>query len=116
MVFFFNDTATTEIYTLSLHDALPIFNPKEVGGMVEICAIGSNGAIHLLNSGEMNSKLLPVIEWIGDDGSTWSAALAIASTSSNLLSNGLAVTVDDSHSLFQSGRHLMLGEEDTLCD
>src|SRR3712207_812297 len=26
-VFFFNDTATTEIYTLSLHDALPIFNP-----------------------------------------------------------------------------------------
>src|SRR5262249_61615621 len=28
MLFFFNDTATTEIYTLSLHDALPIF-----GGM-----------------------------------------------------------------------------------
>src|SRR5258708_22444975 len=25
LVFFFNDTATTEIYTLSLHDALPIF-------------------------------------------------------------------------------------------
>src|SRR6266496_1881037 len=25
--FFFNDTATTEIYTLSLHDALPIFLP-----------------------------------------------------------------------------------------
>src|SRR3712207_7935401 len=24
-MFFFNDTATTEIYTLSLHDALPIF-------------------------------------------------------------------------------------------
>src|SRR5947209_17664904 len=31
--FFFNDTATTEIYTLSLHDALPIFiditNPEQ---------------------------------------------------------------------------------------
>src|SRR3712207_8385969 len=26
-VFFFNDTATTEIYTLSLHDALPVFLP-----------------------------------------------------------------------------------------
>src|SRR3712207_8055110 len=26
-LFFFNDTATTEIYTLSLHDALPIFAP-----------------------------------------------------------------------------------------
>src|SRR5256885_7382869 len=25
LVFFFNDTATTEIYTLSLHDALPIW-------------------------------------------------------------------------------------------
>src|SRR3712207_8755548 len=25
--FFFNDTATTEIYTLSLHDALPIWTP-----------------------------------------------------------------------------------------
>src|SRR2546422_5336468 len=25
--FFFNDTATTEIYTLSLHDALPISDP-----------------------------------------------------------------------------------------
>src|SRR2546429_5782981 len=27
--FFFNDTATTEIYTLSLHDALPIFTGLE---------------------------------------------------------------------------------------
>src|SRR3712207_8894431 len=26
--FFFNDTATTEIYTLSLHDALPILNER----------------------------------------------------------------------------------------
>src|SRR3712207_9549262 len=28
LFFFFNDTATTEIYTLSLHDALPIFIAK----------------------------------------------------------------------------------------
>src|SRR3712207_8579781 len=27
--FFFNDTATTEIYTLSLHDALPIYEPPQ---------------------------------------------------------------------------------------
>src|SRR5947209_12614412 len=27
-LFFFNDTATTEIYTLSLHDALPIFSSQ----------------------------------------------------------------------------------------
>src|SRR2546430_15572008 len=29
--FFFNDTATTEIYTLSLHDALPICQRRTVG-------------------------------------------------------------------------------------
>src|SRR5437899_5795856 len=31
--FFFNDTATTEIYTLSLHDALPIYQAR---GLAEI--------------------------------------------------------------------------------
>src|SRR5260221_844354 len=30
-LFFFNDTATTEIYTLSLHDALPILRDREGG-------------------------------------------------------------------------------------
>src|SRR2546426_4962879 len=31
--FFFNDTATTEIYTLSLHDALPIYrDPRQAAG------------------------------------------------------------------------------------
>src|SRR5258708_10797306 len=29
LFFFFNDTATTEIYTLSLHDALPIYHNVE---------------------------------------------------------------------------------------
>src|SRR2546426_7465420 len=32
--FFFNDTATTEIYTLSLHDALPIYG-WTVGGFAK---------------------------------------------------------------------------------
>src|SRR2546427_9616577 len=33
LFFFFNDTATTEIYTLSLHDALPILaGPSDRGG------------------------------------------------------------------------------------
>src|SRR5258707_7248358 len=37
MFFFFNDTATTEIYTLSLHDALPISGtPEPVPGIVEV--------------------------------------------------------------------------------
>ena len=32
--FFFNDTATTEIYTLSLHDALPISEDAKEGAAV----------------------------------------------------------------------------------
>src|SRR3712207_7732987 len=33
ILFFFNDTATTEIYTLSLHDALPIWLPLSPGNV-----------------------------------------------------------------------------------
>src|ERR1039458_9950238 len=36
MIFFFNDAATTEIYSLSLHDALPIYEPQ--------CGIGAERA------------------------------------------------------------------------
>src|SRR5256885_7395224 len=57
--FFFNDTATTEIYTLSLHDALPILvltaqsgnvtlgtiNGNATNGTVSITALGSSGNI-----------------------------------------------------------------------
>src|SRR3712207_7593398 len=43
--FFFNDTATTEIYTLSLHDALPIFlksrGPRRILTRVERSPLGS---------------------------------------------------------------------------
>src|ERR1043166_3134571 len=46
-LFFFNDAATTDIYTLSLHDALPIFHlsggPPEAGGMG---GLGDGGLIH----------------------------------------------------------------------
>src|SRR4051794_41848990 len=40
--FFFNDTATPEIYTLSLHDALPISGRLNVDGMNIISNDGSN--------------------------------------------------------------------------
>ena len=38
--FFFNDTATTEIYTLSLHDALPIYDEVVVVEKAHIVAAG----------------------------------------------------------------------------
>src|SRR3989449_6612520 len=41
--FFFNDTATTEIYTLSLHDALPI-SPLDIG---EVSRIHFRGGSHI---------------------------------------------------------------------
>src|SRR3712207_7691693 len=36
VLFFFNDTATTEIYTLSLHDALPIWSTWRQGQSKQI--------------------------------------------------------------------------------
>src|SRR6267143_1693207 len=40
-IFFFNDTATTEIYTLSLHDALPIFTDSTPGATIYYTTDGS---------------------------------------------------------------------------
>src|SRR5256884_5851143 len=55
LIFFFNDTATTEIYTLSLHDALPIYRagrgripgPVRFGDKEEVSAAGREEAIRL---------------------------------------------------------------------
>src|SRR5215469_17358405 len=53
--FFFNDTATTEIYTLSLHDALPI------GGMVIAVLIGlPAGIVSGLHQGTARDRLVTV--------------------------------------------------------
>src|SRR5471032_3678875 len=54
LFFFFNDTATTEIYTLSLHDALPISDRRAKRG----CIAGGQGAVHAgLRSEEHTSEL-----------------------------------------------------------
>src|SRR6202521_4289234 len=55
--FFFNDTATTEIYTLSLHDALPISSRRrhrdsEVTG-VQTCALRIDRKSGRLNSSHL---------------------------------------------------------------
>src|SRR3712207_8819824 len=42
--FFFNDTATTEIYTLSLHDALPIL-ALQIGTSTGRCMVSSGTSI-----------------------------------------------------------------------
>src|SRR2546425_6037928 len=56
--FFFNDTATTEIYTLSLHDALPISRRRRRrvrAGLLP--ARGGGGARRLARSEEHTSEL-----------------------------------------------------------
>src|SRR2546425_2350885 len=47
LFFFFNDTATTEIYTLSLHDALPIYRPLQEAPEV-FQAVGMDLSAHIL--------------------------------------------------------------------
>src|SRR2546423_2900490 len=42
--FFFNDTATTEIYTLSLHDALPISKFEALGSTRQILEVFDRNA------------------------------------------------------------------------
>src|SRR3712207_9480722 len=42
--FFFNDTATTEIYTLSLHDALPISRSRAKSSAGRSTEWGSSGS------------------------------------------------------------------------
>src|ERR1022692_640041 len=58
--FFFNDTATTEIYTLSLHDALPIW----VGaGLWQIHEGGNHEGLHTVTdrkSTRLNSSHLVI--------------------------------------------------------
>src|SRR5256885_13031908 len=63
--FFFNDTATTEIYTLSLHDALPIYPARkhlsldELGREVEadLHALSVGEALDVARSEEHTSEL-----------------------------------------------------------
>src|SRR2546422_11399601 len=61
--FFFNDTATTEIYTLSLHDALPISGLPETSarrGQLRHSARRSSGREHMRSeehTSELQSRL-----------------------------------------------------------
>src|SRR5260370_2679894 len=55
--FFFNDTATTEIYTLSLHDALPILSPVPLGAPDHIRAAAAAPAWCRARSEEHTSEL-----------------------------------------------------------
>src|SRR5256885_7028632 len=67
LFFFFNDTATTEIYTLSLHDALPIFawipeNAPAHGGTIAGLGIRKNFLAHVFYvrlDGTVEAEVVP---------------------------------------------------------
>src|SRR5256885_13350237 len=69
--FFFNDTATTEIYTLSLHDALPICQADKAGaGLLareQLHMAGAEGMADTLDDG---GRCHGRGGWIGDRKST----------------------------------------------
>src|SRR5499433_4530045 len=56
-LFFFNDTATTEIYTLSLHDALPIAGNGQASGQPRAGGAGVALGSPRLRSEEHTSEL-----------------------------------------------------------
>src|SRR3712207_7665587 len=62
MFFFFNDTATTEIYTLSLHDALPIFGQEL--DLFSIQEVAGPGLIFYHPKGGIIRKLIE--DWMRD--------------------------------------------------
>src|SRR2546430_16311712 len=55
--FFFNDTATTEIYTLSLHDALPIWLPSRARTPGACCGSWASSSKASIRSEEHTSEL-----------------------------------------------------------
>src|SRR2546426_2378838 len=68
LFFFFNDTATTEIYTLSLHDALPISRrhregkaPSGFGAAVEAIVLFVRNDVAIANIGHDGAKFAPYI-------------------------------------------------------
>src|SRR5260370_37955707 len=59
--FFFNDTATTEIYTLSLHDALPILVAVPMPKAANVITSAPNDADNRLTRIIVSSYLNPAI-------------------------------------------------------
>src|SRR3712207_9301180 len=62
-IFFFNDTATTEIYTLSLHDALPIWVESSIADVEK-----GTVAVRYDEGRVSNEQLIEAIEEAGYRG------------------------------------------------
>src|SRR2546430_6509738 len=74
MYFFLNDTATTEIYTLSLHDALPIWRGTVfmIMGVVLLALVGLGarrwiyGLSHVsTDNAQVDGHIVPILPKVG---------------------------------------------------
>src|SRR5256886_17430478 len=75
--FFFNDTATTEIYTLSLHDALPISAaPTRTAQFAYFAAFALGTMIGMLL---VSFSLAGLVRLASGRGATWATALHLGS-------------------------------------
>src|SRR5260370_38665196 len=104
--FFFNDTATTEIYTLSLHDALPIYPRalikigRTAGGIVALAGaafLGVRGQVLLaVPLGVTGLSLLGLQEWLppGIRSYAWPFGQKSSGQVSRVRSNFVEVTLE----------------------
>src|ERR1041384_8853964 len=87
--FFFNDTATTEIYTLPLHDALPILVDRGRGPVpVRCCCLGSGRPRSEEHTSELQSLAYLVCRLLLDKKNTnsshWASARSFGSRGCSL--------------------------------
>src|SRR5690349_25033806 len=71
--FFFNDTAVTEIYTLSLHDALPISAFKYKGQAIDVRKVARELGVHYVVEGSVRKagkRVRVTVQLIEDRKST----------------------------------------------
>src|SRR5256886_12260719 len=81
-VFFFNDTATTEIYTLSLHDALPIYNNNtRVDGATDVFVWLPHHAVYVPPAETIQEVNISTNNFDPEQGMTGGAAITVITKS-----------------------------------
>src|SRR6266496_6418288 len=90
LFFFFNDTATTEIYTLSLHDALPIFELQTPDYRDEVLPPDVKARVSVEAGVGLGWR-----RWVGDEGDCVSIERFGASAPGATVLEHLGFTVDN---------------------
>src|SRR5256886_12698398 len=89
--FFFNDTATTEIYTLSLHDALPICVGNAI--LVKVNQIGTlTESLDVIELAQTSGYGVVVSHRSGETEDTTIADLAVATNAGQIKTGSLSRT------------------------